>query len=99
MHPLNAYHSMASPADRAAVRGSVLEVWHLGDGPVAHWCVLLGGGDAVDGAREQRCGLCDEQTPMWHHEAWSEALRRDPLHAALRATGRRATGNGLLRSN
>ena len=50
-------------------------------------------------AREQRCGLCDEQTPMWHHEARSEALRRDPLHAALRATGRRATGNGLLRSS
>ena len=94
MHPLNAYHSMASPADRAAVRGSVLEVWHLGDGPVAHWCVLLGGGDAVDGARDQRCGLCDEQRPMSHHEARSArpcAATRFMLRCARQADGRPAT--------
>ena len=95
--PLECIFSMASPAVREPIDGPVLEVWHVVDGPAAHWRALLGGGDAVDGARNGCCVLCDEQRPTWHHEARSEVSHRDLLHAALRAAGRRATGNDLLR--
>ena len=98
MHPLNAYRSMASSAVREPIGGPMLEVWHGGDGPAAHWRVLLGGGDAVDGARDGCCVLCDEQRPMSHHEARSEVLPAtcSMLRCARQADGRPATTFGVI---